>query len=83
MGNMATSVSSPPEIELGMYTVVDESNNVTVIFEDDSRLADYMSDFRDMPADYGAPYHEMDLLSVVDNLLDELRSLISPVAVAV
>lgn len=83
MGNMATNVSSPPEIELGMYTVVDESNNVTVIFEDDSRLADYMSDFRDTPADYGAAYREMDLLSVVDNLLDELRALISPVGLTV
>ncbi len=77
MGDMSISVSSPPEIELGMYTVVDESNNMTIIFDDDSRLSEYMSDFRDIPADYGAPYKEMDLLSVVDNLLDELRSLIT------
>lgn len=83
MGDMSISVSSPPEIELGMYTVVDESNNMTIVFDDDSRLADYMSDFRDMPADYGASYREMDLLSVVDNLLDELRSLIQPTKVTV
>jgi hypothetical protein len=83
MGDMSISVSSAPEIELGMYTVVDESNNMTVIFDDDSRLADYMSDYRDVPADYGAQYREMDLLSVVDNLLDELRSLISPQVVVV
>lgn len=83
MGGMSISVSSPPEIELGMYTVLDESNNMTIVFDDDSRLADYMSDFRDMPADYGASYVEMDLLSVVDNLLDELRSLLHPASVAI
>lgn len=82
MGDMSISVSSPPEIELGMYTVVDESNNMTIVFDDDSRLAEYMSDFRDVPSDYGATFREMDLLSVVDNLLDELRSLIQPVTVA-
>lgn len=73
--------SSPPNIELSMYSVTDESNNTTLYFDDDDALAVYINGDGDLP-DSKFVQSELDLLTVVDSLLDELRSLLHTDVVA-
>ncbi len=74
--------SSPPNVELAMFSVTDESNNTTMYFEDEDALDLYINGDSDVPSGGAFSHSELDLLSVVDSLLDELRSLLhaDPVA---
>lgn len=71
--------TTAPEIELGMFTVTDEANEVSFVFESDEALAKFLAneDGSVVPEDYGAPYKEINMLAVVDDLLSELRDLLS------
>lgn len=65
-----------------MFSVTDESNNTTMYFDDEDALATYIYGDSDVPMNGAFSHSELDLLTVVDSLLDELRSLLhaDPVA---
>jgi len=81
---MSLLATSAPEIELGMFTVIDEANEVSFVFESDEALASFLAndDGTTVPSDYGAAYREVDMLAVVDSLLSELRELLAQQPVA-
>lgn len=74
--------SSPPNIELSMFSVTDESNSTTLYFEDEDALGLYINGDSDLPVHAGIAQSEMNLLTVVDSLLDELRLLLHADVVA-
>lgn len=65
-----------------MFSVTDESNNTTLYFDDEDALGLYINGDSDIPSGGAFSHSELDLLTVVDSLLDELRSLLhsDPVA---